>query len=40
MVLLAVTLSGCGDKPPAQAAAAPLPVTVAQPTKRTVNRLG
>src|SRR5467141_423884 len=36
MVLLAVTLSGCGDKPPAQAAAAPLPVTVAQPTKRTV----
>ena len=36
MVLLAVTLSGCGDKPPAQAAAAPPPVTVAQPTKRTV----
>src|SRR5467141_22291 len=36
MVLLAVTLSGCGDKPPAQAAVAPLPVTVAQPTKRTV----
>src|SRR5260221_527251 len=36
MVLLAVILSGCGDKPPAQAAAAPLPVTVAQPTKRTV----
>jgi membrane fusion protein, multidrug efflux system len=36
MVLLAVTLSGCGDKPPAQAAAAPLPVTVAQPAKRTV----
>jgi membrane fusion protein, multidrug efflux system len=35
-VLLAVTLSGCGDKPPAQAAAAPPPVTVAQPTKRTV----
>jgi len=34
--LLAVTLSGCGDKPPAQAAVAPLPVTVAQPTKRTV----
>src|SRR6476661_2373811 len=36
MFLLAVTLSGCGDKPPAQAAAAPPPVTVAQPTKRTV----
>jgi membrane fusion protein, multidrug efflux system len=36
MVLLAVTLSGCGDKPPAQAAAGPPPVTVAQPTKRTV----
>ena len=36
MALLAVTLSGCGDKPPAQAAAAPPPVTVAQPTKRTV----
>jgi len=36
IVLLAVTLSGCGDKPPAQAAAAPPPVTVAQPTKRTV----
>src|SRR5205823_12488447 len=36
MVLLAVALSGCGDKPPAQAAAAPPPVTVAQPTKRTV----
>src|SRR4029077_1183243 len=37
MVLLAVTLSGCGDKPPpAQAAAAPPPVTVAQPVKRTV----
>src|SRR5882724_5487635 len=36
MVLLAVTLSGCGDKPPAQAAAAPPPVTVAQPAKRTV----
>ena len=35
LVLLAVTLSGCGDKPPPQAAAAP-PVTVAQPTKRTV----
>ena len=36
IVLLAVTLSGCGDKPPAQAAAAPPPVTVAQPIKRTV----
>src|SRR4051795_9048945 len=36
IVLLAVTLSGCGDKPPAQAAAAPPTVTVAQPTKRTV----
>jgi membrane fusion protein, multidrug efflux system len=36
MVLLALTLSGCGDKPPQPAAAAPLSVTVAQPTKRTV----
>src|SRR3981189_1657833 len=36
IVLLAVTLSGCGDKAPQQAAAGPLPVTVAQPTKRTV----
>ncbi len=36
IVLLAVTLSGCGDKPPQQAAAGPPPVTVAQPTKRTV----
>jgi RND family efflux transporter MFP subunit len=35
LVLLAVALSGCGDKPPAQAAAPP-PVTVAQPIKRTV----
>lgn len=35
-IVLAVTLSGCGDKPPAPAAAAPPPVTVAQPTKRTV----
>jgi multidrug efflux system membrane fusion protein len=36
--LLAVTLSGCGDKPaqPAAAAAAAPPVTVAQPVKRTV----
>jgi RND family efflux transporter MFP subunit len=29
-------LSGCSDKPPQQAAAAAPPVTVAQPTKRTV----
>src|SRR5260221_7776802 len=36
MVLLAVTLSGCRDKPPAQAAAAPPPATVAPPAKRTV----
>jgi multidrug efflux system membrane fusion protein len=35
IVLLAVTLSGCGDKPAPQAANPP-PVTVAQPTKRTV----
>jgi membrane fusion protein, multidrug efflux system len=35
-LLLALTLSGCGDKPPPQAAAGPPPVTVAQPTKRTV----
>ncbi len=35
-VLLAVALSGCGDKPPPQAAAAPPPVTIAQPVKRTV----
>src|SRR4051812_25110838 len=36
IVLLALTLSGCGDKPGPQAAPAPPPVTVAQPTKRTV----
>jgi RND family efflux transporter MFP subunit len=36
IVLLAVALSGCGDKPPPQAAAAPPPVTVTQPVKRTV----
>jgi membrane fusion protein, multidrug efflux system len=36
IVLLAVSLSGCGDKPPQPAASAPPPVTVAQPTKRTV----
>jgi len=35
-VLLAVALSGCEDKPPQPAAAAPPPVTVAQPVKRTV----
>jgi RND family efflux transporter MFP subunit len=34
-VVLAVALSGCSEKPAPQAAAAP-PVTVAQPTKRTV----
>jgi membrane fusion protein, multidrug efflux system len=36
IVLLAVTLSGCDDKPAPQAAAAAPPVTVAQPAKRTV----
>ena len=36
MVLLAVALSGCGDKPAQQAAPAPPPITVAQPVKRTV----
>src|SRR6202045_1029209 len=37
IVLLAATLSGCDSKPAApQAAAAPPPVTVAQPTKRIV----
>jgi multidrug efflux system membrane fusion protein len=36
IVLLAVALSGCGDKPPQPAAAAAPPVTVAQPIKRTV----
>src|SRR5258707_6816780 len=34
--MLAVALSGCGDKPPAQAEAVAPPVLVAQPTKRTV----
>src|SRR3982075_3135305 len=34
--LLALSLSGCGDKPPQQPAAGPPPVTVAQPSKRTV----
>jgi multidrug efflux system membrane fusion protein len=33
---LAVTLCGCSDKPVQPAAAAPVPVTVAQPVKRTV----
>jgi RND family efflux transporter MFP subunit len=36
VLLLAISLSGCGDKPAPQAAAAPPPVTVAQPAKRTV----
>jgi RND family efflux transporter MFP subunit len=37
IVLLAATLSGCDGKPAApQAAAAPPPVSVAQPTKRTI----
>jgi membrane fusion protein, multidrug efflux system len=36
IALLAVTLSGCGDKPPAPAASAAPSVTVAQPVKRTV----
>jgi membrane fusion protein, multidrug efflux system len=35
-VLLAVALSACSEKPAPQAAAAPPPVTVAQPVKRTV----
>jgi RND family efflux transporter MFP subunit len=35
-VVLAVTLSACGEKPAPQAAAAAPPVTVAQPVKRTV----
>src|SRR3982075_1925195 len=36
IVLLAITLSGCSEKPPQQAAAAAPPVTVAPPVKRTV----
>jgi RND family efflux transporter MFP subunit len=36
LVLLAGILSGCGESKPPQAAAAPPPVTVAQPVKRTV----
>jgi RND family efflux transporter MFP subunit len=36
VVLFAIALAGCGDKSQPQAATAPPPVTVAQPTKRTV----
>jgi RND family efflux transporter MFP subunit len=36
MLVAALALTGCGDKPPAPAAAAAPPVTVAQPVKRTV----
>ncbi len=36
IILLAVNLSACGDKAPAQPAAAAPPVTVAQPVRRTV----
>jgi membrane fusion protein, multidrug efflux system len=36
ILIAALALSGCGDKPPAPAAAAAPPVTVAQPVKRTV----
>jgi multidrug efflux system membrane fusion protein len=36
IVLVALVLSGCGDKQPQPAAAAPPSVTVAQPAKRTV----
>jgi len=37
VILLAATVSGCGQAPPASQAAAPAPpVTVAQPVKRTV----
>jgi multidrug efflux system membrane fusion protein len=36
IILLAVSLSGCGDTPAQQAAPSPPSVTVAQPTKRTV----
>jgi membrane fusion protein, multidrug efflux system len=36
IILLAVSLSGCGDTPAQQAAPPPPSVTVAQPTKRTV----
>jgi multidrug efflux system membrane fusion protein len=40
IVLLAVTLAGCGDKTPQPAPAAPAPRTVAQPTQRTVPEWG
>jgi len=36
IALLALSLSGCGDKPPQQPPAGPPPVPVAQPSKRTV----
>src|SRR5215510_1529524 len=36
VVLLAASLAGCGEKRVSQAAPPPAPVTVAQPTKRTV----
>jgi len=36
LIVLAGLLAGCGDKQAPQAAAAPPPVTVAQPVKRTV----
>jgi multidrug efflux system membrane fusion protein len=36
VVLLTASLAGCGEKPASQAAPPPAPVTVAQPTKRTV----
>jgi membrane fusion protein, multidrug efflux system len=36
IAVLALALSGCDQKPVAQAAVAPPPVTVAEPTKRTV----
>jgi membrane fusion protein, multidrug efflux system len=36
IAVLALALSGCDRKPVAQAAAAPPPVTIAEPTKRTV----
>jgi multidrug efflux system membrane fusion protein len=36
ILVAALALSGCSDKPPAPAAAAAPPVTVAQPVKRTV----
>ena len=36
MIVSAVALSGCSDKPPPPAVTAAPPVTVAQPVKRTV----